>query len=107
MTGLGRQLKQVALLGVYGKGPEIGSLSSARQLARKLFDNLEKGGGGEKAGADERVLVVDDFLPVRLALLCLLTVSRSRADPPHLLFLSAPAAVLPQRGGRGKGVQAL
>lgn len=65
VSGLGRQLKQVALLGVYGKGPEIGSLASARQLARKLFDNLERGQATGGRAAEEPVLVVEDFIPVR------------------------------------------
>ena len=65
VSGLGRQLKQVALLGVYGKGPEIGSLASARQLARKLFDNLERGQAVGGRSAEEPVLVVEDFIPVR------------------------------------------
>lgn len=85
VTGLGKQLKQVALLGVYGKGPEIGSLSSARQLAKKLFANLEKGREGGEDG--EAVLYVEDFLPVR-----------SLVSQPLLLLDLLPPCARSERG---------
>lgn len=57
--------EEFALEGMFGKGPEIGSLASARQLARKLFDNLETHQTeNDKEGGDP-VIVVEDFLPVR------------------------------------------
>ncbi|CDZ97984.1 Predicted mechanosensitive ion channel [Phaffia rhodozyma] len=63
VTGLGRQIKDIAMEGMFGKGPEIGSLASARQLARKLFEELEYQTGQNARGITRHTLTVDDFLP--------------------------------------------
>jgi hypothetical protein len=59
--------EEFALEGIFGKGPEIGSLASARQLARKLFSHLESDRTEGDRPDGERVIVVDDFVPVRLS----------------------------------------
>lgn len=73
VTGLGKQLKDIAMEGMFGKGPEIGSLASARQLARKLFEELEYQNGQHGQVGVSHTLKVEDFVPVRLWFRCFIS----------------------------------
>lgn len=76
----------------------VGSLSSARQLARKLFANLEKERTGDVDG--ERVLIVEDFLPVRLVPFFLPSFLSFPSTSTDSTSFSLALTVLPKHGGR-------